>query len=246
MNHRNQFALSAALATLVTMTTPAIAGQIDVLPGPPPPSPPPPVAQTTQTTTTQTTQTTAPLPLSPLAPAATNEPIHPFPTPTFDRPPEAGGKREQPIEQRFLHGFRLGYGYVMDYDKPVKSLGDKSLAERTNMRAPHNFLLGYEGFYRMVGHSWLNVILVGNVIVAGLEQSQFYPTANTLLGFEFNNSFQVGVGADFAPLKDNIAHTIFAAGWTPRVGSFYTPLHAFFIPDVDGIHRMGVLTGVTW
>jgi len=26
----------------------------------------------------------------------------------------------------------------------------------------------------------------------------------------------------------------------------YTPVHAFFIPDVDGVHRMGVLTGVTW
>ena len=33
---------------------------------------------------------------------------------------------------------------------------------------------------------------------------------------------------------------------TPRVGSFYVPLHAFFIPDVDGLHRTGVTTGVTW
>jgi hypothetical protein len=30
------------------------------------------------------------------------------------------------------------------------------------------------------------------------------------------------------------------------VGSFYVPLHAFFIPDVDGLHRTGVTTGVTW
>jgi hypothetical protein len=168
------------------------------------------------------------------------------PAPGSDHPQAPLPSSEWLPDRRLLHGFRVGYGHTLDYDKPVKSLGDKSLADRTGMRSPHNFLIGYEAFYRMVGHSWLNVILVGNVIVAGLEQSQFYPTGNTLLGFEFNNSFQLGVGANFAPLKGAFAHTIFAAGWTPKVGSFYTPLHAYFIPDVDGVHRIGVLTGVTW
>jgi hypothetical protein len=114
------------------------------------------------------------------------------------------------------------------------------------MKTPHHFLIGYEGMARMVGHSWLNVILVGNAMVAGLEQSKFYPTGNALIGFEIDNSFQFGVGASFTPLKGQEAHTIIAAGWTPRVGSFYVPLHAFFIPDVDGLHRTGVTTGVTW
>jgi hypothetical protein len=165
---------------------------------------------------------------------------------SVDRSQGAPNAPDRPIEERLLHGFRLGYGYVAEFDKPIKSLNGESLADRTHMRSPHNFLIGYEAFYRMVGHSWLNVILTGNVIVAGLEQSQFYPTGNVLLGFEFKNSFQIGTGANLAPLKDNVAHTIFAAGWTPKVGSFYTPVHAFFIPDVDGVHRMGVLTGVTW
>jgi len=41
-------------------------------------------------------------------------------------------------------------------------------------------------------------------------------------------------------------HMVFAAGWTPKVGSFYTPVHAFFMPDVDGQHRTGVTVGVNW
>ena len=45
-------------------------------------------------------------------------------------------------------------------------------------------ILGYEGFYRIIGHSWLNVLMVGNVTVAGLEQSKFIPSASGLLGLE--------------------------------------------------------------
>jgi hypothetical protein len=114
------------------------------------------------------------------------------------------------------------------------------------MKSPNSFLLGYEAVYRVVGHSWLNVILLGNAMIAGLEQSKVFPTANLLIGFEFNNSFQIGTGASLAPLKGEEAHAIFAAGWTPRVGSFYVPVHAFAIPDVDGAHRLGMTTGVTW
>jgi hypothetical protein len=149
-------------------------------------------------------------------------------------------------DERLLHGFRIGYSYVMNSEKPADSLGGQSLKDAAHMRTPNSFLIGYEAFYRMTSHSWVNVILVGNVMVAGLEQSQFWPSANGLLGFELDNSFQVGVGANLSPLKDSYAHTIVAAGWTPKAGRFYVPLHAFFIPDVDGVHRMGVTTGVTW
>ena len=81
---------------------------------------------------------------------------------------------------------------------------------------------------------------------SGLEQSKFWPSGNLLIGFEMRNSFQIGVGVNLTPLKESFAHTIFAAGWTPRAGAFYVPLHFFFVPDVDGNHRMGVTTGVTW
>lgn len=158
----------------------------------------------------------------------------------------SGGSSDPLVDQKFLNGFRLGYGYVMDADKPSQAFDGQSLAHKVGMRSPHQFLIGYEGMWRMTGSSWLNVILVGNVMASGLEQSKFWPNGNMLIGFELKNSFQLGVGVNLTPLRESFAHTIFAAGWTPRAGAFYVPLHFFFIPDVDGNHRMGVTTGVTW
>ena len=107
-------------------------------------------------------------------------------------------------------------------------------------------LLGYEGFYRIIGHSWLNVLMVGNVTVAGLEQSKFIPAASGLIGFEFDKSFQLGVGINATPDTESPTHMIAAAGWTPHVGSIQTPVHFFFIPDTERNHRMGATVGMTW
>ena len=107
-------------------------------------------------------------------------------------------------------------------------------------------ILGYEAMYRIVGHSWLNVILVGNLSIAGLEQSRFIPTASGLIGAEINQSFQLGVGVNLTPDEQAPSHMIAAAGWTPKVGSIYTPVHVFFVPDPAGNHRSGVTVGVTW
>jgi len=163
-----------------------------------------------------------------------------------DRAAAAHAGPTSPDDSTILHGFRLGYGYVMNYDKPAESFDGKSLKEKAGLRSPHHFLLGYEVVYRVVSHSWLNVLLFGNAIIAGLEQSKVLPSANLLIGFELRNTFQIGVGANLSPLKGSEGHTIIAAGWTPRVGDIYTPVHFFFIPDVDGVHRMGVTTGVTF
>ena len=72
------------------------------------------------------------------------------------------------------------------------------------------------------------------------------PSANMLLGFEFDQSFQTGVGINLVPVRDKPAHMVLAAGWTPRMGEMYLPLHFFFIPDVDQNHRLGVTVGVNW
>jgi hypothetical protein len=161
-------------------------------------------------------------------------------------PPDTSPSTSDPGDETFLHGFRLGYGYVMNYDRPVAALDGQSLKDKVGLRTPQQFLYGYEFIYRATGHSWLNVILVANATIAGLEQSKFLPTANGLIGFEFNKSFQLGVGPSLTPLKGQEAHVIIAAGWTPRVGRFYVPVHAFFVPDVDGVNRVGLTTGVTW
>jgi hypothetical protein len=163
-----------------------------------------------------------------------------------DRAPTEPPIVRSPDDYTLLHGFRLGYGYVANYTDPSPAFDGKSIKEKLDLRSPHHFLLGYEVMYRVVSHSWLNVLLLANGIVAGLEQSKVLPSANLLIGGELKNTFQIGVGANLSPLKGSEAHTIIAAGWTPRVGSIYTPLHFFFIPDVDGNHRMGVTTGVTF
>jgi hypothetical protein len=159
----------------------------------------------------------------------------------------ARAPRETDIDaDRVLHGFRIGASYTLRYEDKVEGLGGKSLREVASMRAPAHFLLGYEVVYRVTSGSWLNVILLGNAMVAGLEQSKFYPSVNGLLGFELGNAFQLGVGTNLSPLRGSEAHAIVAAGWTPRVGKLYVPVHGFFIPDVDGVHRLGMTTGVTF
>lgn len=163
-----------------------------------------------------------------------------------DQPTEAPARIKSPDDASVLHGFRLGYGYVFNYADPSSAFANKSFQDRAGLRSPHHFLLGYEVVYRVVGHSWLNVLLMGNGMIAGLEQSKVLPSANLLIGAEITNSFQIGVGANLSPLKGSEAHTIIAAGWTPRVGTIYTPVHGYFIPDVDGYHRMGFTTGVTF
>jgi hypothetical protein len=157
----------------------------------------------------------------------------------------------KPVGRRFMHGFRLGWTYLFNMDKPTRDtnndmMGDKSIAMEYELKSPNMMLLGYEGFYRIVGHSWLNVLLVGNVTVAGLEQSKFIPAASGLLGFEFDRSFQLGVGVNVTPDPQAPTHMIAAAGWTPRVGSIVTPVHFFFVPDTERNHRMGATIGMSW
>lgn len=192
------------------------------------------------------TTATAAAEAAPPAPARESSMRLTYESTRVDRAAAAPDAPVSPDDSTILHGFRLGYGYVMNYDKPTEAFDGKSLKEKVGLRSPHHFLLGYEIVYRVVSHSWLNVLLFGNGIVAGLEQSKVLPSANLLIGFELKNTFQIGVGANLSPLKGSEGHTIIAAGWTPRVGDIYTPIHFFFIPDVDGVNRMGMTTGVTF
>jgi hypothetical protein len=224
---------------------------------PPPPLPPPPtkvdasasVVVTPGVEPSSTPVATAAPSAAPVEDPSTSSSVRmTYEATHVDRP---GGSASEPKKRTIddsvlLHGFRLGYGHVMNYDSPTEAFGGKSLKEQTGIRRPHHFLLGYEVMYRVVSHSWLNVLLLGNAMIAGIEQSKFLPSGNLLIGAEINNSFQVGVGANLSPLKGSEAHVVTAAGWTPRVGSIYTPFHVYFIPDVDGVHRMGVTTGVTF
>jgi len=162
---------------------------------------------------------------------------------TTDGPEEEGWGR--PVGRRFQHGFRIGWTYLYNMNKATRENG-MSLKEEFGLKSPNMMLLGYEGFYRIVGHSWLNVLVVGNVTVAGLEQSKFIPAGSGLIGFEFDRSFQLGVGVNVTPDPEAPTHMIVAAGWTPKVGAISTPLHFFFVPDTEGNHRMGATIGMSW
>jgi hypothetical protein len=72
-----------------------------------------------------------------------------------------------------------------------------------------------------------------------------------LIGAEFNENFQIGVGVNATPDPEAPTHAIIAVGWTPRVGSIHTPVHFFYVPEpgVDGRagnSRFGATVGVTW
>lgn len=165
----------------------------------------------------------------------------------------------RPAGQRFTSGFRLGWMYVANWDA-LNRKGDDgqmtSLKAEYGLKSPSMFLIGYEGFYRVLSHSWLNVLIVGNFSVAGLDQSKFIPTGSGLLGFEINRRFELGAGINLTPDPQSPSHMIVAAGWTPRIGSIQTPVHFFYIPDpagtdangnhLAGNNRMGATIGMNW
>ena len=153
-----------------------------------------------------------------------------------------------PARSIFLHGFRLGYLYVFGVDDPLfaSDPAGQTYSERYGMRTPHLFLLGYELAWRVIGHDWLNLLVIGNFMIGGIEQSRFFPSANLMLGFELAERIQVGIGASLTPTKEDPAHMVFAAGWTPRIGSFYVPVHFFFVPDLEGHHKIGATVGINF
>lgn len=136
----------------------------------------------------------------------------------------------------FYHGFRMGYTYINGIERGGR------------LASPHLFVVGYELTRRIQGGDWLNVIAVGNVSVAGINQSLFLPSMNGLIGFEFAHQFQIGTGVNLAPFDPNrrFAHQIVAVGWTPKAGAFNVPIHFTVIPDVDGHWRVGSTVGVNW
>ncbi|HTR51878.1 MAG TPA: hypothetical protein VMJ10_14280 [Kofleriaceae bacterium] len=209
------------------------------------------------TTTTTTTPPPPPL-MQPTAEPVVAPPAVAAPVSTAATEDDDGWHR--PAGQRFTSGFRLGWMYLSNYDA-LNRKGDNgemtSLKQQFGLKSPNMFLLGYEGFYRILGHSWLNVLMVGNVSVAGLDQSKFIPTASGLLGFEIQRSFELGVGINLTPDPQSPSHMIAAAGWTPKVGSIQTPIHFFYIPDESGVtdamghtvkgnSRMGATIGMNW
>lgn len=151
--------------------------------------------------------------------------------------PEAEEEKIPLSDRVFLHGFRMGYNLITEFNT--------SRLNRYGLQSPHQFVIGYEFMQRIIGHDWLNLILVQNVLVGGLEQSAFIPTANLIFGFELANSFQLGFGVNLTLDPDGWSHMIIVAGYTPKIGDIYMPIQVHFVPDVNGQHRLGASLGFT-
>ncbi len=238
MNHLKSLPVLSVLATAVLAHTATAQGISDPYAPAPAPAPPAVVA----------TATAAPAPSAPPTATATTTVNVATAAPIAHDTPAVQDQASgwsKPVGTRLLQGIRIGYNYISNFEKPTRE-GGMSLKDELGLKTPHTMILGYEAMYRIVSHSWLNVIVVGNVSVAGLEQSKFIPTASGLIGAELSQSFQVGVGVNLTPDPQAPSHMIAAAGWTPRVGSINVPVHFFFVPDTEGNHRTGTTVGVSW
>lgn len=135
-------------------------------------------------------------------------------------------------------GLRFGYNYANKAD------------ESKRLESPHMFAMGFEMQETMSGGDWLDLLFIQNITVSGLEQSVLVPSANVLVGFEINDSLQLGVGANvtlYDPSgEDHYVHLVSAIGWTQEAGAFSVPVHVVFIPDVNNYYRFAVTTGVNW
>jgi hypothetical protein len=141
-------------------------------------------------------------------------------------------------QKSFFHGFRLGYTYI--------NARASSAEWNSRLRSPHLFVLGYESMQVIDGGGMLDVIMVANVSVSGLNQNMLIPSGNLLVGFQIGDEFQVGTGVNLTLGTPKLIHQVIAAGWTPKAGSFNVPIHFLVIPDVDGHWRVGATLGVNW
>lgn len=135
------------------------------------------------------------------------------------------------------HGVRSGYSWVNLQDNPL-DLGE------------HFFVMGYEGNQVFEGGGPVDFLMTYNVMISGMNQSIFVPSANLLTGLEIGRSVQLGVGPNVS-LGDPSGgerwlHMIMAAGVDLEAGDLSLPVHVSYIPDVDGYYRLAVTTGVNW
>jgi hypothetical protein len=141
----------------------------------------------------------------------------------------------QPPKTEAFSGFRMGYGYVAN----------------SELRSPHLMILGWDHMQTISTGSRIDVIVAGNVSLGGMNQGVMLPSTHLIVGYQFNNSLQLGVGpvVTFAELGDQPSarlNMIAAAGWNIKMGDVYFPIHAAYVPDLDGRWRTYITTGMNW
>jgi len=149
-----------------------------------------------------------------------------------------GGLDSTAYEWTKRKGLRFGYNYVNNSE------------DSDRLASPHMFAIGFEAQQTMSGDSWLDILMIQNLTISGLEQSVMLPSVNALVGFEIQDALQLAVGVNatiFDPSgEDHFFHLVTAVGWTQAAGIFSVPVHLVFIPDVNDYYRVAVTTGVNW
>jgi hypothetical protein len=113
------------------------------------PGPPPALAETAA-------PAAPPPPVEPATEAPPAPEIDPPAPPPDEAPVDADPprpRRERPPDHRVLHGFRLGYMYLMHSGRPDPADPNRTVLEGLGLESPSSFLIGYEVIYRLVGHS---------------------------------------------------------------------------------------------
>jgi len=131
------------------------------------------------------------------------------------------------------HGFRVGDAYTMD--------------DRT-FTSPHLLVMGDELIQEVPGGEGLDVLMVGNVSVSGLNQSKLVPVFNLLLGVELSDALQLGLGpsVSWAMPADESLHMLLTGGWVDSSGALDVPLNLFWIPDINNRDRIFATTDITF
>ncbi len=189
-----------------------------VTPAPPAPAEAPPAAPA------------APAPAATPAPAAEPAPA-PEPTETFSEKYGTDTKKVGAIR----HGVRVGYVYA------------NGAEDSSALSEPHLFAMGYEAEFRVASGGDIDFLIVPNILVLGMNQGVFIPTANVIFGVSLKQFVEAGVGANFAPSESgNVVHMVMAAGVTPKMGTLQLPVALSYVPDVEGYWRIGLTAGVNW
>ena len=141
----------------------------------------------------------------------------------------------EPPKMEAVSGFRMGYGYVSDSD----------------LRTPHLMVLGWDHMQTIDTGTPIDVIVAGNVSVGGMNQGMILPSTHLIVGYQINDALQLGVGPvlTFSEINSSPStrlNMIAAAGWNIKMGDVYFPIHAAYVPDVDGRWRTYVTTGMNW
>ena len=165
---------------------------------------------------------------------------------------------EAPSKWKQRSGVRFGYSFLNKGTQPQCTQErrppwrDESVPCNPDVKlsSNHMFLLGFELQQTLDGGSWLDILFIQNISVAGLDQSLFAPSASVLIGFEFDDQVQLAVGANasaYDPADEgNYIHLVAAIGYTADIGDLNLPIHVSYVPDVNGYWRAAVTTGVNW